>query len=98
MENLIEKSYEINPRSYSLYPTGEKVPHYHTVCVELETETDLIKYEIRRSAIREQAAVGHISSRRVSHLGYGGKDYWKIYHDNDKFEKAIKRIQKMISK
>ena len=96
MENLIEKSYEIDQRSYYVTASGEKVLRHRIVCVQIETDNELITYDIYRSALPQEAA-GHISSRRVSHLGYSGKDYWKIYYDNDKFERAIKRIQKMIN-
>lgn len=93
MENLIEKSYLIDQFSYYLKPCGEKVSRYKGLCVKVETDNEIIHYDIYRSAL-PQEAVGHISSRRVNYLGYEGKSYWKIYHDNDKFEKAIKRIEK----
>jgi hypothetical protein len=98
MENLIEKSYEIDPRSYSITSSGEEIPHYRNIGVKIENEEGTIHYNIRRSAIRSECALGHINSRRYSKSGYNEKTYWKIYHDNDKFEKAIKRIEKMISK
>jgi len=98
MENLIKKSYEIDPRSYSITASGEEIPHYRIICIKIENEEETIHYDIRRSAIRSECALGHINSRRYSKSGYREKTYWKIYHDNDKFEKAIKRIEKMISK
>lgn len=95
MENLIEKSYEIDQRSYYVKASGEKVSRYRTICVRVETDNEVIHYDIYRSAMPQEAH-GHISSRRVSHLGYEGKSYWKIYYENDKFERAIKRIEKLI--
>jgi hypothetical protein len=95
MENLIAKSYEIDTRSYFLLASGEKVSRYKIVYVKIETDNEIIHYDIYRSAMPQEAH-GHISSRRVSHLGYEGKSYWKIYYDNDKFERAIKRIEKLI--
>lgn len=95
MENLIAKSYEIDQFSWHVKSNGEKISRYKIVCVKVETNNEIIHYDIYRSAMPQEAH-GHISSRRVSHLGYEGKSYWKIYHDNDKFERAIKRIEKLI--
>jgi hypothetical protein len=98
MENLIEKSYEIDPGSYSVTASGEEIPHYRIITIKIQNEEEAIHYDIRRCAIRNGCSLGHINSRRYSNSGYNEKNYWKIYHDNDKFEKAIKRIEKMISK
>lgn len=99
MENLIAKSYEINPGSYSVTASGEEIPHYHIISIKIQNEEETIHYDIRRSAIRSTGAtIGHINSRRYSKSGYNHKNYWKVYDDNVKFENAIKRIEKMISK
>ena len=95
MENLIAKSYELDQFSYYVKSSGEKVSKYKILCVKVETDNEIIHYDIYRSSMSQEAH-GHISSRRVSHLGYEGKSYWKIYYDNDKFERAIKRIEKLI--
>lgn len=97
MENLVKKSYEICEGSYFVSADGERINRYRNVCVEVQTEDGVVFYNIYRGAVKSEGH-GHISSRRVNNLGYEGKSIWKMYDDNVKFENAIKRIEKMISK
>lgn len=97
MKNLIEKSFEIDPSSYFVNSNGERIDRYRNICVEIKTDDGVVFYNIYRGSVVAES-VGHISSRRVNKLGYEGKSIWKMYENKDKFESAIKRIEKMISK
>lgn len=93
MENLIEKSYELDPNCVSVSATGEERNYYKIISVQILDGDDVIHYDIRRSHL--PSATSFISMRKKGIL-YAKKHYWKAYTDNVKFENAIKRIEKMI--
>lgn len=93
MENLIEKSYEIDPNCVSVSATGEERNYFKIVSVKIIDGDDVIHYDIRRSHL--PSSTNFISMRKYGKYS-AKKHYWKAYTDNVKFENAIKRIEKAI--
>jgi hypothetical protein len=95
MNNLIEKSYEIDNSWTITRADGTSLPMHKIVSVRIADGDTVIYYSIQRTNGVGESYI--LMQRKNAKLHYNEKTYWKNYDDNAKFERAIKRIERMVS-
>jgi hypothetical protein len=94
MENLIEQSFLIDNNSANIKADGTRVPMHKSVSVKILDGDCTLYYNICRG---NGISGSYINMEKFNNYYRNQeKSYWKFYDDNAKFERAIKRIEKMI--
>ena len=95
MKNLIEQSFLINNNCANVKADGTTVPMHQAVTVKIKQGEYNLYYSIcRGNGISES----YITMQKIHDTRWDTeKSYYKFYDDNAKFERAIKRIERMVS-
>jgi hypothetical protein len=92
MENLIEKTYEIDNSWAIIREDGTRLPMHKIVIVKIVDGESVIYYSIQRTNGVGESYI--LMRRKNAGLFSNEKTYWKNYDDIAKFERAIKRIER----
>jgi len=94
MKNLIEQSLLIDNNSANVKADGTRVPMHKSVTVKIPDLDCTLYYNISRG---NGISGSYINMQKIDNIYHNtDKSYWKFYDDNAKFERAIKRIEKLI--